>query len=126
MNPQALEQCLTSIENVFEQEANYIVAGQLFELGELSQSKFAHLSNLSDAIEAGALKGQSPDLVKRVARLQKTADEHGRHLQAMQHGLKRVLGRLDRLQSDSQVGSYDNSGSKIHFSGAQGRFNSKA
>lgn len=126
MNSETLENCLATIEDVFEKEAEYIVSGQLSELQELSAAKFEHLSSLSSAIEAGALRGQSETLVKRVSKLQATASEHGRHLQAMQHGLKRVLLRLDRLQSDSQVGSYDQSGMKVQFSGARGGFESKA
>ncbi|MCR9270627.1 MAG: hypothetical protein ACX94B_07975 [Henriciella sp.] len=126
MNSETLESCLDTIESVFEQEAEYIVRGQLSELNQIAQSKFEHLAILSNAIESGALKGQSDAVIRRISKLQSTAEEHGRHLQAMQHGLKRVLGRLDRLQSDVQVGSYDQSGTKVQFSGARGRFESKA
>jgi len=126
MNSETLENCLSTIEDVFEKEAEYIVSGQLSELQELSAAKFEHLTTLSNAIEAGALRGQPETLVKRVSKLQDTASEHGRHLQAMQHGLRRVLSQLDRLQGDSQVGSYDKSGMRVQFSGARGSFESKA
>lgn len=126
MNSETLENCLSTIEDVFEKEAEYIVSGQLAELGELSSAKFEHLTTLSNAIEAGALRGQPETLVKRISKLQATASEHGRHILAMQHGLKRVLSRLDRLQNDSQVGSYDQSGTRVQFSGARGGFESKA
>ena len=126
MNSIALEECLDSIENVFAQEAEHIVLGQIGELNALSGSKLEHLTALANAIEGGALKDQPQSLIKRVVKLQATADEHGRHLRAMQHGLKSVISRLDRLQSDSQVGSYNQAGSKVHFSGARGGFESKA
>lgn len=126
MQPQQFEAALTTLEQVFDQEAEYIVRGQLLEIGELSKTKIEHLQAVSDAIEDGVLRGQPQTLVRRVARLQATASEHGQHLQAMQRGLARVLGRLDRLQNDSQVGSYDQYGSKVQFSGATGRFESKA
>ncbi|MFN3214051.1 MAG: hypothetical protein ACE37M_13185 [Henriciella sp.] len=126
MNSANLEACLDSIETVFEQEAEHIVLGQISELNALSSTKLEHLTTLANAIEGGALKDQPQTLIKRVVKLQATADEHGRHLRAMQHGLKSVISRLDRLQSDSQVGSYNQSGSKVHFSGARGGFESKA
>ena len=126
MNSAALEECLASIENVFEQEAEHIVLGQISELNALSSEKLQHLNNLANAIEAGALRDQPQAVIRRVVKLQATADEHGRHLRAMQHGLKSVITRLDRLQSDSQVGSYNQAGSKVHFSGARGGFESKA
>ena len=126
MNSVALEECLNSIENVFEQEAEHIVLGQISELNALSGEKLEHLSKLANAIEGGVLKDQPQAIIQRVVKLQATADEHGRHLRAMQHGLKSVITRLDRLQSDSQVGSYNQAGSKVHFSGARGGFESKA
>ena len=126
MNSAALEECLNSIENVFEQEAEHIVLGQISELNALSGEKLEHLNNLANAIEGGALRDQPQAIIRRVVKLQATADEHGRHLRAMQHGLKSVISRLDRLQSDSQVGSYNKAGAKVHFSGARGGFESKA
>ena len=126
MNSAALEECLNSIEDVFEQEAEHIVLGQISELNALSSEKLQHLNNLANAIEAGALRDQPQAVIRRVVKLQATADEHRRHLRAMQHGLKSVITRLDRLQSDSQVGSYNQAGSKVHFSGARGGFESKA
>lgn len=126
MNSIALEECLNSIENVFEQEAEHIVLGQISELNALSGEKLEHLSKLANAIEGGVLKDQPQAIIQRVVKLQATAGEHGRHLRAMQHGLKSVITRLDRLQSDSQVGSYNQAGSKVHFSGARGGFESKA
>ena len=126
MNSATLEACLDSIEGVFEQEAEHIVLGQISELNALSSTKLEHLSALANAIEGGALKDQPQSLIRRVVKLQATADEHGQHLRAMQYGLKNVINRLDRLQSDSQVGSYNQAGSKVHFSGARGGFESKA
>lgn len=126
MNNQALETCLDSIEQVFDKEAEHIVLGQITELNALSSSKLAHLTELANAIEGGALQDKPKALINRVVKLQATADEHGRHLRAMQYGLSSVISRLGRLQSDAQVGSYDQSGSKVQFSGARGGFESKA
>ena len=44
MNSVALEECLDSIENVFEQEAEHIVLGQISELNALAGEKLEHLS----------------------------------------------------------------------------------
>ena len=126
MNSEAIESCVEALERVFEVEAEHIIRGQLIEIGELSSAKFAHIGELTKAVESGALRNQSESMVRRVQQLQSTADEHGRHLLAMQRGLQQALDRLDRLQSDSQVGSYDQSGSRVQFSGARGRFESKA
>jgi len=126
MDSVTLESCLSSIEQTFEQEAAYIVSGDIAELATLSQTKLVHLEALSNAIERGALRGQPEPLVNRVRRLQSTAVEHDRHLQAMRHGLTRIRERIDRLQSDAQVGSYNQYGTRVQFSGARGRFESKA
>lgn len=126
MNNSEFEACLTSVESVFEQEAEHIVRGEILELGEISQRKAEQLSALTNAIEAGGLRSQPESVVERVKKLQSTAVEHDRHLQAMRHGLSRILGRIDRLQSDAQVGSYNQYGARVQFSGAKGRFESKA
>ena len=126
MDNVTLESCLTSIEQTFEQEAAFIVSGEIAEIGALSSAKLAHLETLSNAIESGALRGQSKALISRVQRLQSTAVEHDRHLQAMRHGLTRIRERIDRLQSDAQVGSYNQYGGRVQFSGARGRYESKA
>lgn len=126
MDSVTLKSCLTSIEQTFEQEAAFIVSGEIAELGALSHTKLAHLESLSTAIEGGALRGQPESLIRRVLRLQSTAVEHDQHLQAMRHGLTRIRERIDRLQSDAQVGSYNQYGTRVQFSGARGRFESKA
>ena len=126
MNNSEFEACLTSVESVFEQEAEHIVRGEILELGEISQRKAEQLSALTNAIEAGGLRSQPESVVERVKKLQSTAVEHDRHLQAMRHGLSRILGRIDRLQSDAQVGSYNQYGARVQFSGAKGRFERKA
>lgn len=126
MDSTHIESCLTLIEQIFEREADGIVRSDLSELGEIAKAKVEHLSALAVAIEAGGLRGQPKAVIKRVLRLQATAVEHDRHLQAMRHGLARTLQRLDRLQSDVNVGSYNEYGGKVQFSGARGRFESKA
>ena len=126
MNSVTLESCLSSMEQTFEQEAAPIVRGEIAELGALSQTKLENLEALSNAIESGALRGQPQAIVHRVQRLQMTAIEHDRHLRAMQHGLTRIRERIDRLQSDAQVGSYNQYGARVQFSGARGRYESKA
>lgn len=126
MDSATIESCLSSIEQSFKQEAALIVRGEIAELGTLSQTKLVNLEALSNAIESGALRGQSEALIHRVQRLQMTAIEHDRHLRAMQHGLTRIRERIDRLQSDAQVGSYNQYGARVQFSGARGRYESKA
>lgn len=121
-----IEACLDAIEQTFEMEAEHIVRGQLAELGALAREKVDQLGSLSNAIEQGALRGQSKDVIDRVRRLQMTAVEHDRHLVAMRHGLSRLLERMGRLQSDSNVGSYNRYGAKVQFSNARGGFESKA
>ncbi|MEM7637645.1 MAG: hypothetical protein AAF269_01175 [Pseudomonadota bacterium] len=126
MNSLNLEVCLDAVEQTFEQEAEHIIRGQIAEIGALASVKAEHLGALANAIETGALRGQSEDLISRVRRLQATAIEHDQHLQAMRHGLSRALQRIDRLQSDANVGSYNQNGARVQFSGARGRYESKA
>ena len=121
-----IEACLDTIEQTFEQEAEHIVRGELNEIGALAKTKVEHLGALSNAIERGALRGQSETVIDRVRRLQMTALEHDRHLQAMRHGLSRMLQRIDRLQNDANVGSYNQYGARVQFSNARGSFESKA
>ena len=121
-----LESCLDAIESVFEQEAEYIVGGNLVELGELSKTKLEHLNALYETIESGGLVGAAPALIERVQRVQATASEHSRHLEAMRHGLGRVLKRLGGLQADTHVGSYNEYGGRVRFSDSVGGFESKA
>lgn len=121
-----LVNCLDSIDTLFEQEAEMIVAGNLIELGELAKAKAEHFERLSTAIESGALAGQSPQVIERIKHVQATASEHGRHLEAMRHGLGRILTRLGRMQSDTEVGSYNEYGSRVRFSDSVGGFESKA
>ena len=121
-----LEPCLDAIESVFEQEAEYIVGGNLVELGELSKTKLEHLNALYETIESGGLVGAAPALIERVRRVQATASEHSRHLEAMRHGLGRVLKRLGGLQADTHVGSYNEYGARVRFSDSVGGFESKA
>ena len=126
MTTAQLEACLESIESVFEQEAELIVAGKLPELGEFATVKAEHFNQLTTAIESGLLSEQSPDMINRVKRVQATATEHSRHLEAMRHGLGRILTRLGRMQSDTQVGSYNKYGSRVQFTDSVGGFESKA
>lgn len=126
MNTTDLVNCLDAIDALFEQEAEMIVAGNLVELGELAKDKATHFESLSMAIESGALAGQSPQVIERIKRVQATANEHGRHLEAMRHGLSRILTRLGRMQADTEVGSYNKYGSRVRFSDSVGRFESKA
>lgn len=126
MTTEQLDDCLNSIESVFEREAEFIVAGNLNELGELAQVKLEHFNTLTTAIESGVLAQQSPAMIKRIQNVQATASEHSRHLEAMRHGLGRILTRLGRMQSDTLVGSYNKYGSRVKFSDSVGGFESKA
>ncbi len=126
MTTAQLEACLQSIESVFEQEAELIVAGNLPELGELAQLKAEYFNQLATAIESGMLSEQSPAMLNRIKNVQATAAEHARHLEAMRHGLGRILTRLGRMQSDTQVGSYNKYGSRVQFTDSVGAFESKA
>jgi hypothetical protein len=126
MTTEQLETCLASIESIFEREAEFIVAGKLAELGELAQVKLEHFDELTTAIESGALAQQPPAMIKRIQQVQATASEHSRHLEAMRHGLGRILTRLGRMQSDTLVGSYNEYGSRVKFSDSVGGFESKA
>lgn len=121
-----IEACLDAIEQTFEQEAACIIESDLSALGKIAQAKVQHLSALSIAIESGALRGQSDAVIERLQKLQSVAAEHDRHLQAVRHGLSRTLKRLDRLQADANVGSYNQQGARVQFSNARGRFESKA
>ena len=125
MNSEHIQACLETIEETFALEAQHILNGEINEIGALARTKVEHLGALSTAIEAGALKGQPSAIVNRVKALQRTAIEHDRHLQAMRFGLSRILERLDRIQSDAHVGSYNQYGDRVQFSGARGGFNSK-
>lgn len=126
MNSADIEACLNALEETFELEADCIVRSDLGALGGVAKSKVEQLSALAIAIEEGALRGQSKATIRRVMRLQATAVEHDRHLQAMRHGLSRTLRRLERLQSDASVGSYNKHGDRVQFSGARGGYESKA
>jgi len=126
MTNEELESCLASIESVFEREAEFIVAGNLAELGELAKVKLEHFNQLTSAIESGALSQQPPAMINRIQKVQATATEHSRHLEAMRHGLGRILTRLGRMQSDTLVGSYNEYGSHVKFSDSVGGFESKA
>ena len=118
--------CLDLIEQTFEREAEHIVRGEMAEIGALARTKVEHLETLYKAIEAGALRGQPSALINRVEKLQATALEHDRHLQAMRFGLSRMIERIERLQSDTNVGSYNQYGARVQFSNSRGRFESKA
>jgi hypothetical protein len=126
MDNKDLVPCLDALEALFEQEANNIVSGNLSELGALAQAKVLHLTALSKAIEGGALRDQPDAVIKRIQKLQTVAAEHDQHLQAVRHGLSRTLERLNRIQSDANVGSYNQYGGRVQFSDARGRFESKA
>lgn len=126
MDSAHIEACLETIEQTFALEAQHILKGEVNEIGALARTKVEHLGALSTAIEGGALRDQPAAIINRVKALQKTAIEHDRHLQAMRFGLSRMLDRLERIQSDANVGSYNQYGAQVQFSGARGRFNSKA
>ena len=126
MTDMNIETCLNLIEQTFEAEAEHIVRGEIAEVGALARTKVEHLESLSNAIEAGALRDQPEAVVKRVQKLQATALEHDRHLQAMRFGLSRMIERIERLQSDTNVGSYNQYGARVQFSNSRGRFESKA
>ena len=117
---------LDAVEDLFEQEAEFIVAGNLAELGELAKVKLEHFNQLTSAIESGALSQQPPAMINRIQKVQATATEHSRHLEAMRHVLGRILTRLGRMQSDTLVGSYNECGSRVKFSDSVGGFESKA
>jgi len=121
-----IEACLDAVEDVFEQEAEYIVAGNLIELGALSMTKLEQLTALTEAIESGDLVNAAPNIVNRVKRVQATASEHSKHLEAMRFGLERIRSRMGRMQSDTLVGSYNQYGSRVQFTDSVGGFESKA
>ena len=126
LTTEQLETCLASIESIFEREAEFIIAGNLAELGELAKLKLEHFNQLTSAIESETLSQQPPAMIKRIEKVQATANEHSRHLEAMRHGLGRILTRLGRMQSDTLVGSYNEYGSRVKFSDSVGGFESKA
>lgn len=121
-----IESSLDAVEDLFEQEAEYIVGGNLIELGALSTAKLEHLDALTSAIESGGLVNASPHLINRVKRVQATASEHSKHLEAMRFGLERIRRRMGGMQSDTLVGSYNQYGSRVQFTDAVGGFESKA
>lgn len=126
MTQMNIESLLNAVEDLFEQEAEYIVAGNLLELGALSMTKLEHLSALTSAIESGGLVNASPSFINRVKQVQATASEHSKHLEAMRFGLQRIRKRMGRMQSDTLVGSYNQYGSRVQFTDAVGGFESKA
>jgi len=126
MDNTKIEACINAIEETFEREADCIVRNDLSALNDVAKSKVEQLSALATAIEGGALRGQPKATIRHVMRLQATAVEHDRHLQAMRYGLSQTLQRLQRLQSDASVGSYNKHGDRVQFSGARGGYESKA
>jgi len=126
MDNAEIEACIDAIEETFELEADCIVRNDLGALSDVAKSKVEQLGALAIAIEGGALRGQPKATIRRVMQLQATAVEHDRHLQAMRHGLSQTLQRLQRLQTDASVGSYNKHGDRVQFSGARGGYESKA
>ena len=120
------EEAAVALQEKAEQEAEFIVAGNLIELAALSTAKLERLTALTNDIESGALVNASPSLVNRIKRVQATASEHGKHLEAMRFGLERIRSRMGRMQSDTLVGSYNQYGSRVQFTDAVGGFESKA
>lgn len=121
-----MEACLNAVESVFDEEAELIVAGKIIALGALSTRKLEHLTALTSEIESGGLVNATPHIINRVKRVQATASEHGKHLEAMRFGLERIRGRMGRMQSDTHVGSYNQYGTRVRFTDSVGGFESKA
>lgn len=121
-----IETSLTAVESVFEEEAELIVAGKIIELGQLSTRKLEHLTALTSQIESGGLVNATPQIINRVKRVQATASEHGKHLEAMRFGLERIRSRMGGMQTDTQVGSYNQYGNRVRFTDSVGGFESKA
>ncbi len=102
-----------------EREIGLLKSGKLADAIALTQEKTSLLQAFEMTLQE---EGVSHSLHPIIEAIGKRAGECERHFIAVRNGMRSVITRMEGLDHDSYVGSYNQYGNKMAFTGATGGY----
>lgn len=112
-----LDQKASELNELLAREIGFIKSGNFAEAIALTSEKRALLREFEIALQEEGVSREALPVVQDVI---KRAGECEHHFLAVRNGMRRVIERLQNLDHDSYVGSYNQYGDKMAFTGATG------
>lgn len=115
----ALNMQAETLLSFLEKELGLLKSGELAEVVALAQEKSTLLRAFEAALQEEGISSADRPAVEAII---KRAGECDRHLLAIRNGMRSVITRMEGLDHDSYVGSYNQYGDKMAFTGATGGY----
>lgn len=120
------QRVIAALTDILDREQTLLKSGRAAEVAELIGEKMIALQNFEEFLDSGRLRTAAPETRRGIERIIQTAEENAAHMEAVRNGVRHALNRLERLNTDAQVGSYGRGGAQLSFSNATGSFSRKA
>ncbi len=120
------QQIFAALSDILELERDLLRSGRAAEAAALIEDKLIALQNFEAVVESRRLGGASLETRRAIERIIQMAEENASHMEAIRHGIRRAIQRLESLNTNAQVGSYGRGGARLSFSNATGSFSRKA
>ncbi|MGH1422089.1 MAG: hypothetical protein ACRBEQ_09740 [Hyphomonas sp.] len=115
----ALKTHAEQLLGLLEREISLLKVGKLADAIALTQEKGSLLRAFEIALQE---EGVSSPIRPVIEAIVKRAGECERHFIAVRNGMRSVITRMEGLDHDSYVGSYNQYGDKLAFTGATGGY----
>lgn len=116
------QQIFAALSDILELERDLLRSGRAAEAAALIEDKLIALQNFEAVVESRRLGGASLETRRAIERIIQMAEENASHMEAIRHGIRRAIQRLESLNTNAQVGSYGRDGARLSFSNATGSF----
>jgi tRNA isopentenyl-2-thiomethyl-A-37 hydroxylase MiaE len=126
MSQTHIKEEIARLKEALLQERHLLLSGQAQETAALMPGKLGAMDELEKAF--GGLDAETvPSLYRNdMIEIVQLARENSVHFEAIRHGMRRAIERLESLHSSAYVGSYTQTGGKVAFTEVTGRFVKKA
>lgn len=126
MSQTQVRQEIDRLRDVLVAERQLLIAGQPGETTTLIAEKLGAMEELEKAF--GTLEpGEVPAAYRaEMVEIVQLAKENSVHFEAIRHGMRRAIQRLESLHASAYVGSYTQTGGQMAFTEVTGQFLKKA
>lgn len=122
MNNQSTDRIVSRLREVLAAERSFLKNGQVHDAASLAEEKLGAVEAFEGMLFADPPAGLTASQRIGVREVVDMARENAIVLDSVRNGLRSVAARLENLDGGSNVGAYDQYGTKLPFSGATGGY----
>lgn len=126
MNPSMNDPVFLRLADVLEQERELLLSGRPADAAALVEEKMLALQDFERLLESIDVPTATLNKRRAIEAIIRLAQENAAHMEAIRHGIRRAISRLEGIAASVHVGSYRRDGGQISFTHATGTFNRKA